>query len=101
MSWSFDALATAIEDGWRTALADVELEQAVRGLDQRDELGLHPVVHASLVAAGFGAHREQRYPSERGQKKKTVGRRCDVVVTPDGLPLQDEAPQGDLFSTPR
>lgn len=87
-------LADALEAGIRLATSELDVEQAVRGLDAMDELALHPVLAASLVAAGYGVHREQRYPGDRGKPLRSHGERCDLVVTPDGRPLRgpDDVP---------
>jgi hypothetical protein len=97
-SWSWHALADALAAGLTDAAGHVELEQAVRGLDARSELELHPVLHASLRAAGYGVHPEQRFPRERGKRRRSEGVRCDMVVTPDGLALEPEETQLGLFA---
>jgi hypothetical protein len=89
LSWSYEDLADALVSGLARASAELELEQAVHGLDVRRELDLHPLLQAGLRAAGYGVHPEQRFPRERGLRRKTEGTRCDLVVTPDGLPLVD------------
>jgi hypothetical protein len=99
--WSYEDLADALVSGLARASAELELEQAVHGLDVRRELDLHPLLHAGLRAAGYGVHPEQRFPRERGLRRKTEGTRCDLVVTPEGLPLVDEAAQLGLFAPAR
>ncbi len=101
LRWSYEDLADGLAAGLATAAAELELEQAVHGLDVRRELDLHPLLHAGLRAAGYGVHPEQRFPRERGLRRKTEGSRCDLVVTPEGLPLADEAAQTDLFAPRR
>ncbi len=85
--WSWHALADALADGMMRAAQAIELEQAVRGLDACKELELHPVLHAALRDAGYGVHPEQRFPRDRGKRRRTEGARCDIVLTPGGLPL--------------
>jgi hypothetical protein len=97
-SWSWHALADTLAAGLIDAAGHIELEQAVRGLDARSELELHPVLHASLRAAGYGVHPEQRFPRERGKRRRSEGVRCDMVVTPDGLALEPEESQLGLFA---
>ncbi len=97
-SWSWPELADALAAGLTRAAADIELEQAVRGLDARSELELHPLLHMGLRAAGFGVHPEQRFPRERGKRRRSEGVRCDMVLTPGGLALADERPQLGLFA---
>lgn len=96
--WSFDDLADALGAGLARASAEVEEEQAVRGLDARLELALHPVLHAALRDAGYGVHPEVRFPKDRGKRRRSEGVRCDMVVTPGGRPLADEATQLGLFA---
>lgn len=79
-----DAIARAFDD----ASTAIELEQATSGLDARDELALHAVIHAGLSAAGFGVYPEQRFPSARDEPRRSRGARCDVVVTPPGRVLE-------------
>jgi len=99
--WSYEDLADALASGLATASAELELEQAVHGLDVRSELELHPLLHAGLRAAGYGVHPEQRFPRERSLRRRSEGTRCDVVVTPEGLPLVDDAAQLGLFAPAR
>lgn len=96
--WSWHALADALHAGLTDAAAEVELEQAVRGLDARSELELHPVLHAALRAGGYGVHPEQRFPRERGKKRRSEGVRCDMVLTPAGVALAPEESQLGLFA---
>lgn len=96
--WSYEDLADALASGLASASAELELEQAVHGLDVRRELDLHPLLHAGLRTAGYGVHPEQRFPRERGLRRRSEGSRCDLVVTPRGLPLVDEAAQLGLFA---
>ena len=96
-SWSWPALADALAAGLGRASDAVELEQAVRGLDSRRELELHPVLHAALREAGYGVHPEQRFPRDRVKRKRSEGARCDIVVTPDGRPLVGDETQLGLF----
>ena len=81
---------------WARAEAD-SLEQAVYGLDANDELGLHPLVHEALRACGWGVWPEQRYPSDWHKTRQSEGKRCDVVLTRDGIPLRDPRVKGTLF----
>ena len=96
--WSWHDLADALAAGLERAAAATELEQAVRGLDARSELELHPLLHAALREAGYGVFPEQRFPRERGKRRRSEGARCDIVLTPDGLPLADEQVQLGLFA---
>jgi hypothetical protein len=84
-----DAAATALE---REAFR-LDAEQSPRGLDAPAELGLHPIIERGLASAGFGIHREVRYPSGAETRKRSAGDRCDFVLTPcPAEPLED--PEG-------
>ncbi len=95
--WCWDEVADALAAGLQRASAELELEQAVRGLDALAELGLHPILHAALRAAGHGVSAEVRFPRERGKRRRTEGSRCDIVLTPRGAPLAEADAQVDLF----
>lgn len=97
--WAFDHLADALVAGLARAEADLAAEQAVHGLDVLRELDVHPLLHAALRTAGYGVAPEQRFPRDRARRRRSEGVRCDMVVTPGGLPLESDAPP-DLF-TPR
>ncbi|MHC5005082.1 MAG: hypothetical protein ACYTJ0_18390 [Planctomycetota bacterium] len=98
--WSIADIADALEAGLRAEAARLDAEQAVMGLDARQEVDLHPLLAAALGQAGYGVHREQRYPADRRKRRETEGERCDLVLTPDGRPLQRPAVQGTLFAEP-
>jgi len=96
--WSWHALADALADGMTRAAQAIELEQAVRGLDACSELELHPALQSAWRDAGYGVHPEQRFPRERGKRRRTEGARCDIVLTPEGRPLASEEAQLGLFA---
>jgi hypothetical protein len=101
MPWSPADIADAIYTGLKQRAAEDDLEQAVYGFDALDELGMHPIVHQSLRDAGYGVWPEQRYPGDReGSRKKSQGKRCDVVITRDGRPLRDPHAKSTLFDSP-
>lgn len=87
-----------LADGFERLSAEIELEQAVVGLDGLRELALHGVIERCLLDAGYGVTRERRFPSERG-RKRSAGRRCDFVLTRDGRALTVDGPPG-LFPEP-
>ena len=97
MPWSTADIADAIESGLKCCAEEADLEQAVYGIDALDELGLHPLIERSLSDNGFGVWREQRYPDDRHKAKRSEGQRCDIVLTPNGLPLRDPLIKGTLF----
>ncbi len=97
MRWSVPEIADAVGTGLeRCARAD-DQAQAVYGFDALAELGLHPLIGAALRGEGYGVWPEQRYPGHWHKKSKAQGLRCDLVLTPEGLPLRDAAVKDTLF----
>jgi len=77
--------------------SQLRIEQAIYGLDSHSEVALH-----TLLAEGLRAHyevaREVHYPSSVGAKL-SYRRRCDLVLTPKGLPLQCDHSGTPLLDT--
>lgn len=99
LKWDFSTVADRLGQLLEEAEAALRLEQAVYGLDARDELSLQ-----SLLADGLGRHwlvtREVHYPSSAG-RMLSHRPRCDLVLTPIGLPLQAEVrAERTLFDSP-
>jgi hypothetical protein len=86
--WSIADLADALAEGVRAMSEALDREQAVRGFDLADEVDLHPPIAAALIAAGYGVHRECRFPADRAKRRQSEGERCDVVITHDGRTLR-------------
>jgi len=97
MRWSSSHIADAVEAGLKRCAEEADLEQAVYGIDALDELGLHPLIYRALREDGFGVWPEQRYPGDRLKPRRSEGQRCDIVLTPDRLPLRDPLIKGTLF----
>ncbi len=93
-------IADAIRTGLQAKAADYDLEQAVHGLDSLDELCIHAILWESLHSVGFGTYQEQRYPSDRKRRRKSEGKRCDIVLTHDAKPILDPSAQATLFEPP-
>lgn len=73
-------------------------EQAVIGLDGLAELAIHPILHDGFRQAGLGVHPEIRYPQNAGQRKRSAGVRCDIVLTRSpGQSIMDTGQVGTLF----
>lgn len=100
MLWSPADLADAAEFGLRAAADQLDLEQAVYGLDALDELRLHPILAAGFASAGYGVFREQRYPADRPKLSESHGERCDLVLTHDNRPLAVTGKAQTLFEPP-
>jgi hypothetical protein len=96
--WDFSTLADRIAAGLQSAETDLRLEQAVYGLDARDELALHELLSHRL-AHDYEVSREVHYPSTAG-RKKTHRPRCDVVLSPKGCPLRLDTVPAGLFDPP-
>src|SRR5256885_5726914 len=96
--WDFSTLADHLGQSLQKAEDDIRLEQAVYGLDARDELTLQTLL-ADALRAFYEVAREVHYPSTVG-RKLSHRPRCDLVLTPKRRPLKlDSAPQ-TLFDAP-
>lgn len=93
-------IADAVESGLGDEAARLDREQAVYGLDARDELELQPTIADSIRAAGYGVFREQRYPADRRRRKESEGERCDFVLTEEARGLRHPDAEPSLFDDP-
>jgi hypothetical protein len=96
--WDFSAVADHIEFALSSAEAELRLEQAVYGLDARDERALQALLGERL-AQQYQVAREVHYPSSRGNKK-SHRQRCDLVLSPLGRPLKLDTQLPTLFDPP-
>src|SRR5688572_7035283 len=98
LQWDFSTLADQLAQVIEHAEAELRLEQAVYGIDAKEELQLH-----ALLGDGLKAHyevaREVHYPSSRGNRL-THRQRCDLVLTPKGRPLRLDSAPPSLFDPP-
>lgn len=98
LKWDFSTLADHLGEVIDKIEADLRLEQAVYGLDAKDELSLH-----ALLADGLASHycvaREVHYPSSAGNKL-THRQRCDLVLSPINQPLKLDSIPPSLFDPP-
>ena len=100
MAWDVVTITEAAAAALRAEAAARDAEQAVYGIDVLDELALHPIIQRGLREAGFGVHPEQAYPSDRtGRRRKSEGKRCDIVLTESEAPLLDPEAEQTLFGT--
>jgi hypothetical protein len=96
--WDFSSLADRLGQSLQKAEDEIRLEQAVYGLDAKDELALQTLLADSLRVF-YEVAREVHYPSTAG-RKLSHRPRCDLVLTPKGRPLKlDSAPE-TLFDAP-
>jgi hypothetical protein len=93
----YDLSTVADRLGEAIALAEreLQLEQAVYGLDARDELALQELL-ASHLRHHYEVAREVHYPSSAGAKR-THRMRCDLVLSPKGCPLKLDFVPATLF----
>jgi hypothetical protein len=96
--WDFSTVADHLAEALASAESELRLEQAVYGLDARDELSLQTLL-AERLTRHYEVNREVHYPSTAG-RKKSHRPRCDLVLSPKGRPLRlDTVPPG-LFDPP-
>jgi hypothetical protein len=93
--WDFSTVADHVGQTLQTAESDLRLEQAVHGLDTRDEKGLQTIL-ADGLRQWYEVAREVHYPSSVG-RKLTHRQRCDLVLTPKGRPLRLDIAPPTLF----
>jgi hypothetical protein len=98
LKWDFCTLADHLGRAVREAEEELRLEQAVYGLDARDERSLQAML-AERLRAEYEVAREVHYPSTKG-KKLTHRQRCDLVLSPKGLPLRLDVGPPSLFDPP-
>ena len=96
--WDFFTLANHLESVLRRAEDELRLEQAVYGLDARDELQIQTLLGDGL-SAYYEVAREVHYPSSV-KNKLTHRQRCDVVLTPRGRQLRVDWAPPSLFDPP-
>jgi hypothetical protein len=98
LAWDFSTVADQLAGAVQTAEAELRLEQAVYGLDNRDELAIQTLL-AEGLRKWYEVAREVHYPSTMG-KKLTHRQRCDLVLTPLGRPLKIDHAPPTLFDPP-
>jgi hypothetical protein len=98
LKWDFCTLADHLGRAVQAAEEDLRLEQAVYGLDARDERSLQATL-AERLRGEYEVAREVHYPSSKG-RKLTHRMRCDLVLSPRGLPLKLDSAPPSLFDPP-
>lgn len=98
LHWDFSTLADHVHQTLEQAEADLRLEQAVHGLDTRDERALQSLLNEGL-SRHYEVAREVHYPSTLG-KKLSHRQRCDLVLTPRARPLRLDSKPATLFDPP-
>jgi hypothetical protein len=95
LRWDFAIIVEKLEGIVRQAEKDLQLEQAVYGLDARSELELQQILALGLKNDHEVA-REVHYPSTAG-RKLSHRPRCDLVLTRKGRPLKLDTVAPTLF----
>ncbi|HEX4053642.1 MAG TPA: hypothetical protein VHX86_05205 [Tepidisphaeraceae bacterium] len=98
LRWDLVELIDRLRNSLRAVEEELRAEQAVYGLDVRDERALQALL-AERLGTFYEAAREVHYPSTVG-KKLTHRQRCDVVLTPLGRPLRLDRAPPTLFDPP-
>jgi hypothetical protein len=98
LRWDFVELIDRLHRLFLSADNELRLEQAVYGLDVRDERELQSLM-AQRLAGHYQVAREVHYPSTIG-RKLTHRQRCDMVLTPRGRPLRLDSAPPTLFDPP-
>ena len=98
MLWDLSTVADHLQAALAEAEAALRLEQAVYGLDTRDEKQLQATL-AEGLSRFVSVAREVHYPSTVG-RKLTHRPRCDLVLTPAGRALKLDAAPPSLFDPP-
>ncbi len=96
--WDLSTVADHLGQLLERAEADLRLEQAVYGLDAREELAIQTLL-AEGLSASYQVAREVHYPSSVG-RKLSHRQRCDLVLTPKGRPLRLDSAPPTLFDPP-
>lgn len=95
LRWDFVEVVDRLHLVLLAAENALRLEQAVYGLDVKDERQLQTVLAEGLKQY-YEVAREVHYPSTVG-KKLTHRQRCDMVLTPKGKPLRLDSTPPTLF----
>jgi hypothetical protein len=98
MIWDCSTVADHVGELLATTEADLRLEQAVYGLDTRDEKQLQTLL-ATGLRKWYSVAREVHYPSTAG-RKLTHRQRCDLVLCPLGRELKLDSTPPTLFDPP-
>ena len=98
MPFDFFTLADHLNQILTQSEADLRLEQAVYGLDSKDEKDLQSLLSAGLKQF-YSVAREVHYPSSVGNKR-THRLRCDLVLLEKGIEIKLDSHEPTLFDNP-
>jgi hypothetical protein len=96
--WDFSTLADQLGAVIEGAEAELRLEQAVYGLDAKDEVTIQSMLAEGLKRQ-YEVCREVHYPSSIG-RKLSHRKRCDLVLSAPGRPLRLDSAPPTLFDAP-
>jgi hypothetical protein len=96
--WDFSTLADQLGAVIEGAEAELRLEQAVYGLDAKDEVTIQSMLAEGLKRQ-YEVCREVHYPSSIG-RKLSHRKRCDLVLSAPGRPLRLDSAPPTLFDSP-
>jgi hypothetical protein len=96
--WDYAELADRLNQCIGSAEDELRLEQAVYGLDARDEREIQSLL-VERLGKFYEVAREVHYPSSAGARL-THRQRCDLVLTPLGRPLRLDVAPPTLFDAP-
>jgi hypothetical protein len=96
--WDFSTLADQLGAVIEGAEAELRLEQAVYGLDAKDEVTIQSMLAEGLKRQ-YEVCREVHYPSSIG-RKLSHRKRCDLVLSAPGRPLRLDSAAPTLFDAP-
>jgi hypothetical protein len=98
LNYDLSTVADQLAGILQQAEADLRLDQAVYGLDAKEELELHTIFFNGL-RQHYEVAREVHYPSSVGAKL-SHRLRCDLVLSPAGRPLRLDRNPPTLFDPP-
>ncbi|GIW75328.1 MAG: hypothetical protein KatS3mg104_0391 [Phycisphaerae bacterium] len=96
--FDLQAILRRITDRIRTEEQQLYQEQAVYGLDSRDERAFQTLL-AETLSQDYSVAREVHYPSSVGPRQ-SHRLRCDMVLSAPGRPVRIDSRPPDLFDPP-
>jgi len=93
--YDLSTIADHLGEALKLAERELQLEQAVYGLDARDELAIQEML-ATHLKHHYEVAREVHYPSSAGAKR-SHRMRCDLVLSPKNYPLKLDFVPATLF----
>ena len=95
LQYDLSVVADHLGEALRIAEENLRLEQAVYGLDSKEELALHAIL-AEHLTGHYEVAREVCYPASAGAQR-SHRLRCDLVLSPRGSPLKLDSEPETLF----